>query len=148
MWCGGTPPLGYDVDRDTQTLIINEKEAKAVKLAFKLRAQGFSYSYITEQLNRRGYKTKLGNSTKIEKQLESILQSLDEETLLRLEAVMYLGRDYNVSEEGTPKELYELLLNHLKSLGNDKEVIIEMMSSKVSLGSYLKAGLKLLEVYL
>jgi len=57
-----TPPLGYDVDRDTQTLIINEKEAKAVKLAFKLRAQGFSYSYITEQLNRRGYKTKLGNT--------------------------------------------------------------------------------------
>ena len=62
LWCGGTPPLGYDVGRDTQTLIINEKEAKSVKLAFKLRAQGFSYSYIIEQLNRRGYKTKLGNT--------------------------------------------------------------------------------------
>lgn len=60
-WCGGTPPLGYDVDKETQKLIINEKEAKIVRFAFKMRAQGASLSAIIEQLNKRGYKTKLGN---------------------------------------------------------------------------------------
>ncbi len=60
-WCGGTPPLGYDVDRLTQTLVINKVEAKAVKFAFKMRSQGASLSAIIEQMNRRGYKTKLGN---------------------------------------------------------------------------------------
>ena len=60
-WCGGTPALGYDFDRNTKKLIINREEAKAVRLAFKLRAEGFSYRYIIERLNRRGYKTKLGN---------------------------------------------------------------------------------------
>ncbi len=60
-WCGGIPPLGYDVDRLTQTLIINRTEAKAVKFAFKMRAQGASLSAIIEQMNKRGYKTKIGN---------------------------------------------------------------------------------------
>ena len=60
-WCGGKPPLGYDVDTDTQMLTINPFEAKAVKFAFKMRAQGASLSAIIEQMNRRGYKTKLGN---------------------------------------------------------------------------------------
>lgn len=87
-------------------------------------------------------------STKIEKQLESVLQSLDEETLLQLQAVMYLGRDYDGSEDGTPKETYESLLNYLRMMDNNKDVIIEMISSKLPLGSYLKAGFFLLEVYL
>lgn len=60
-WCGGTPPLGYDVDKSTQKLIINEAEAKAVRLAFKLRGEGFPYAYICEKLNQKGYKTKHGN---------------------------------------------------------------------------------------
>ena len=39
-WCGGKPPLGYDVDKETQMLIINKTEAKAVRFAFRMRAQG------------------------------------------------------------------------------------------------------------
>lgn len=62
LWCGGKPPLGFDVDKDTKKLIINEDEAKVVKFAFKLRAQGFSYSYIIDEMNERNYKTKLGRS--------------------------------------------------------------------------------------
>lgn len=60
-WCGGTPPLGYDVDKETQKLVVNDTEAKIVKLAFKLRAQGFSYTYIINKLNGHNYKTKRGN---------------------------------------------------------------------------------------
>ncbi|MCI1958001.1 MAG: recombinase family protein [Clostridia bacterium] len=37
---GGTPPLGYDVDRETHRYIINEKEARTVNLIFKMYAEG------------------------------------------------------------------------------------------------------------
>lgn len=62
LWCGGVPPLGYDVDKGTQRLIVNKSEAKIVRTAFKLRAEGFSYSYIIDYLNKRGYRTKRGNN--------------------------------------------------------------------------------------
>jgi site-specific DNA recombinase len=29
---GGMPPLGYDLDTETKKLVLNEKEAEAVKL--------------------------------------------------------------------------------------------------------------------
>ena len=62
IWCGGTPPLGYDVDENTGMLIINKEEAKIVKYAFELREKGLSYDYIIGKLNEKNYKTKPGNS--------------------------------------------------------------------------------------
>lgn len=57
---GGKPCLGYDVDKTTMKLVINEWEAEAVKLIFKLYLEGNGYSYIIRELNKRGYKTKRG----------------------------------------------------------------------------------------
>lgn len=57
---GGTPPLGYDVDKSTQKLIINESEAEAVKMIFRMYLNGFGYSEIINELNANGYKTKRG----------------------------------------------------------------------------------------
>lgn len=58
---GGRPPLGYMVDRETETFIINENEAVIVRLIFDLYTKGYSYGYILNELNARGYKTRLGN---------------------------------------------------------------------------------------
>lgn len=55
---GGTPCLGYDVDKDTMKLIINEWEAEAVKLIFKRYLEGNGYTAIINELNKNGYKTK------------------------------------------------------------------------------------------
>ena len=55
---GGTPPLGYDVDKETRKYIINKKEAKAVKLIFEKYLQGHTVMSIVEELNDTGYKTK------------------------------------------------------------------------------------------
>lgn len=54
---GGLPPLGYDVDKDKH-YIINEHEAKAVKLIYSMYATGIGYSSILDKLNTLGYKTK------------------------------------------------------------------------------------------
>lgn len=59
---GGLPPLGYDVDKKTKKLIINEHEAEAVKLIYKRVLEGKGYSKIIDELNMRGYKTKTGRS--------------------------------------------------------------------------------------
>ena len=55
---GGTPALGYDVDRETRRYIINEKESKAVKLIYELYLKGKTIPKIVAELNERGFKTK------------------------------------------------------------------------------------------
>ena len=53
--------MGYDVDKNTLMLVINEQEAEAVKMIFHLILYGHSYDDIIKQLNEKGYKTKPGN---------------------------------------------------------------------------------------
>lgn len=62
MHTGGKPPLGYDVDPLTKKYLINETEAKAVKLIFEMYANGNGYMAIVDKLNTLNFKTKLGNS--------------------------------------------------------------------------------------
>lgn len=42
--------------------LLNEEEAKSVRHIFELYANGSGYTYIVEELNALGYKTKIGNS--------------------------------------------------------------------------------------
>jgi len=58
---GGTPPLGYAVDKDTKKYIINEKEAEIVKLIFKMYSEDCGYKEILRHLNALGYHTKANN---------------------------------------------------------------------------------------
>jgi site-specific DNA recombinase len=57
---GGIPPLGYDVV--DQRYVINEHEAKAVRLIFEMYDQGFGYDAIIRELNALGYRTKRGGT--------------------------------------------------------------------------------------
>ena len=56
---GGTPPLGYNVD-ENKKYVINEHEAEAVRLIFRLYADGMGLARISDELTMRGYKTKRG----------------------------------------------------------------------------------------
>lgn len=55
-FCGGTPPLGYDIIDGKY--VINQYEAEAVKLIFDLYASGKSYDNIIDVLKSKGYKSK------------------------------------------------------------------------------------------
>ncbi len=59
MWTGGTAPLGYDVV--DKKLVVNPKEAEAIKIIFEMCADGYGYGQIIDRLNLLGYKTKKGN---------------------------------------------------------------------------------------
>lgn len=57
-WIGGLPPLGYDVDRSTNKLQINEDEAKQVKAIFELYCEEGSLLPTVDILRERGWKGK------------------------------------------------------------------------------------------
>ena len=59
LFPGGTPPLGYDATPDHH-YIINETEAAAVRLIFKMFIAGSGYGPIIDELNRQGFRTKRG----------------------------------------------------------------------------------------
>lgn len=56
---GGIPPLGYEVGKDKH-LVLNEKEAEAVRIIFEMTIAGNKYSEIIHKLRINGYKTKAG----------------------------------------------------------------------------------------
>ena len=59
---GGRPPLGYDIDPITKRLVINEDEARTVRLIFDMYSNGYGYSAILDRLNELNMTTKLGKS--------------------------------------------------------------------------------------
>lgn len=61
---GGTPPLGYDVNEEKK-YIINPREAESVKLIYEMSIAGNSRSEIINELNERGFKTKVGTMFKV-----------------------------------------------------------------------------------
>jgi site-specific DNA recombinase len=56
MWMGGTPPLGYDL-RDRR-LVINEGEAKTVRLIFRLYLELKTLRKVREELDHRSIVSK------------------------------------------------------------------------------------------
>ncbi|MEO3135026.1 recombinase family protein [Turicibacter sanguinis] len=58
---GGIPPLGYDVNPETNEYIINEKEAECIRIIFEKFLEGWSYRELADYLNLLGYTTKIGN---------------------------------------------------------------------------------------
>ena len=54
-------PYGYDYDKETKLLSINEKEATVVRRIFQLSIDGFSLIRIATALNVEGIKNKNGN---------------------------------------------------------------------------------------
>jgi site-specific DNA recombinase len=65
-WVNGVAPLGYQYDRNTRKLVINEQEYPLVRELFKMGLQNMSYQEIAVNLNIRGYRTRLGNTFSVD----------------------------------------------------------------------------------
>ena len=51
-WAGGPAPFGYNYDKETKNLVINEGEAKIIRMIYDLYASGKSLGAIVDQLNK------------------------------------------------------------------------------------------------
>ncbi|MCF7926316.1 MAG: recombinase family protein [Candidatus Izimaplasma sp.] len=69
---GGIPPLGFNLNEEKK-LVINKKEAEAVRMIFDLVLKDYSYAEIARILNKLGYRTKTGK--KFKSHLTDLLQN-------------------------------------------------------------------------
>lgn len=67
--------LGYDYDKETKSLSINEQEAKIVRYIFERYLEGFGCYIIARELGEKGFKTKKGNSTWRDTSVAGILKN-------------------------------------------------------------------------
>ncbi len=89
--------------------------------------------------NKPGYTE---DEIKERRKLSEYLESFDDDTVLTIQAIMYLGRDGDYSNES---EVEAIISAKKKELGfATKEIEVDQMVSKAPLSDYLKAGLKLL----
>ena len=58
QWTGGYLPLGYDLDRETGRLAVNEQEAECVRRIFEIFLERKSLIETVAEINRRGWTTK------------------------------------------------------------------------------------------
>lgn len=59
-YSGGRTPYGYVVDKNIGGMVIDEEQAKIVRLIFDMKKKGFTFQRIVDELNSCGYKTKSG----------------------------------------------------------------------------------------
>lgn len=60
----GLAPLGYDVNKEKR-YIINDKEAESVSLIFDMYISGYTQSQMVDELNARGFRTKVGTMFRV-----------------------------------------------------------------------------------
>lgn len=63
-WTGGPPPMGYDRDRASKKLVVNEVEAEVVREMFQTYIKTGSLSATASRLNGRGWRMKLREGLK------------------------------------------------------------------------------------
>ena len=61
IYTGGNKLIGYDLDKESNCLIINEKEAELVRLVFDLYTEGVGQQRICNKLAEMGYFNSKGN---------------------------------------------------------------------------------------
>lgn len=59
-YSGGRTPYGYVVDKNIRGMVINEEQAKVVRLIFEMKHNGFTFQRIVDELNKQGYTNKSG----------------------------------------------------------------------------------------
>ena len=127
-WCGGRV-LGYDLvqmkkqpgaKRTKTKLVINEKEAEAVRFIFNEYGNGKGYKAITNQLNKIGYKTKLGNNFSVGSIREILTNPV------------YIGKvRYNVRQNWSEKRRRNINANPIITDGIHEAIIDEKLWDKV-----------------
>lgn len=127
-WCGGRV-LGYDLvpmesyeegKRRKNKLVINPKEAEIVKFIFETYSKGKGYKAITNEINKRGYKTKKGNNFSVGS-IKDILTN-----------PVYIGKvRYNVRQNWSEKRRRNINVNPILTDGIHEPIIDKILWDKV-----------------
>lgn len=64
-YSGGRTPYGYVVDKNVRGMVINEEQAKVVRLIFKMKSEGYTFQRIVDELNGQGFTNRSGGKWSI-----------------------------------------------------------------------------------
>lgn len=78
-YSGGRTPYGYVVDKNVRGMVINEEQAKVVRMIFDMKSKGYTFQHIMDELNAQGYTNRSGGKWSI----SSIQVILDNERTYR-----------------------------------------------------------------
>ncbi len=118
---GGTPVLGYDIDRDTKKLKVNTKEADIVRDMFHTYLVEKSLSATAHSLNRRSRRLKQWITRKDAQRGGGLFNKTNLSFMLRnslyLGKVRYRGQEYPgeheaILDQETFKKVQELLMKN------------------------------------
>jgi DNA invertase Pin-like site-specific DNA recombinase len=140
MWMGGYPPLGYDVK--DRKLLINEDEAKVVKMIYNRFIETESCALVADELNRNGYRSKLrpnakgkngGEKMYDRKAVRRILENPHYKGYITHKGAVYKGQHEAIINEEIWGEAREILLKNQNTKHQKK-------SSPYPLKGLLKCG--------
>jgi site-specific DNA recombinase len=129
-WTGGTPILGYDVDRSNGglKLMINEAEALRVRQIFELYLEHRSLLPVVAELDRRGWLTKVWKTSKGKKRgglpfnkcsLYNLLVNLLYVGKVRHKKEVYPGEHEPIVAEALFHRVQTQLAQHSRNGGNE-----------------------------
>lgn len=127
-WCGGHPPMGYDLDPRGGKLVVNHEEAERVCEIFRLYIEKGSLLAVVDDLRRRGWTTKTWTSRNGRAWRGKLFDKTALSRLLRNHAVAglleYRGEVHEGEHEAlvpveTWRKVQEMLAKHGRSGGTD-----------------------------
>ncbi|MPQ42859.1 DUF3775 domain-containing protein [Clostridium tarantellae] len=89
----------------------------------------------------------LSKKSSTEKELQELLESLDFESISNVCSIMYLGRDRDYNKLDSPEEILRKQKKYIdKTMGYNKDIMIDMITEKVPLDKYLRSGFDILGI--
>jgi DNA invertase Pin-like site-specific DNA recombinase len=140
MWMGGYPMLGYDIK--DRKLIINQEEAKIVKLIYDEFVKTESCTLIAEELNRNGYRSKSrshadgrnkGEKLYDRKAVQRILENQHYHGFITHKGEIYKGQHEAIIDEETWEKVQKIFAKNVNTKHQKK-------SSPYPLKGLLKCG--------
>jgi DNA invertase Pin-like site-specific DNA recombinase len=144
MWMGGVVMLGYEVK--DRKLIINEEEAKIVRLIYDEFVKTESYCGVAKLLNRLGYRTRirpqksgktLGGQLFEPKAVQRILQNPYFKGCVTHKGAVYQGEHEAIIDEETWNKAQEIFARHA---GVAKEKTKCRPSSRALLSGFVRCA--------
>jgi site-specific DNA recombinase len=118
-WTGGLPSLGYDINRETHKLVVNEQEARLVRKIYKLYLETNSILNTTIILNEQGYTCKryvsktgrqFGGSKFTKNTIHRLLMNPIYTGKIKYQGILYNGEHKAIVEP----ELFEKIQKQIK----------------------------------
>lgn len=130
-WCGGLPPLGYDIAPGGRKILINEEEGIQVKAIFGLYLEHRSVAAVKRELDQRGWVNKRRVSRKgrtsggkpwAKSTLQNLLSNMTYTGRISYQGEIYQGEHDPIIDLETFDRVQHMLSQQAQCRGADKRI--------------------------